>query len=181
MTIKKTPKAKSQKTVSRAVKEAGFKNIKEAKETLHKYKEELANNCCGTSKCENCCGTCSCETEKNIVKALSDTAKVLYNTANPTTVEQLQRVIEIQQKRILLLEKLVIARTQLLNEKSSLIEDYKWNEYYTDLEKEEAIKKAQPEVTGFLQQTGETKKASWLPIQALHNDTPVTIRVWAVL
>ena len=159
MTIKKTPKAKSQKTVSRAVKEAGFKNIKEAKETLHKYKEELANNCCNTGGCEADLKT------------------------KPDTVEYLNQVIEAQRKRILLLEDLVRIRTQLLNEKSELIEDYKWNEYYASLEKKEASEKAKANtnISGFVKSLDEGKKASWLPIQALHNDTPVTIRVWAVL
>jgi hypothetical protein len=49
MIQKKTPttrvKAKSQKIVSRAVKEAGFKNIKEAKEVLGKCKAAVNKNC----------------------------------------------------------------------------------------------------------------------------------------
>jgi hypothetical protein len=50
MLHKKTPttrvKAKSQKIVSRAVKQAGFKNIKEAKEVLSKCKAAAGKTCC---------------------------------------------------------------------------------------------------------------------------------------
>jgi hypothetical protein len=47
-------KAKQQKAVSRAVKQAGFKNIKDAKETLRKVKKEKVTGtqaCCVNDDC----------------------------------------------------------------------------------------------------------------------------------
>ena len=51
--VKTKAKAKAQRAVSRAVKEAGFKNVKEVKETL---KAAQANISCGSAKEENACG-----------------------------------------------------------------------------------------------------------------------------
>lgn len=52
------PKAKEQKAVSRAVKQAGFKNIKEAKLALREAKKKIKTTCDLSSCCEDdeeCC------------------------------------------------------------------------------------------------------------------------------
>jgi hypothetical protein len=120
MSIKKTPKAKSQKTVSRAVKEAGFKNIKEAKETLHKYKEELTGSCCNSGGCEADLKT------------------------KPDTMEYLQQIIASQREKIIRLESLLATRTEQLNQFTL---DCKKDSYYENLE---AAKKTQTNTTGYL-------------------------------
>lgn len=53
-------KAKEQKAVSRAVKQAGFKNIKEAKQALNKANKKV-KTACDSSSCwedsESCCNS----------------------------------------------------------------------------------------------------------------------------
>lgn len=157
MTTKKTPKAKNQRTVSRAVKEAGFKNIKEAKETLHKYKKEINSCCTGDS-----CGTEVPKVEK---------------TPTAVLIEQYQLVITQQRERINQLEEMVIERTDKLRKAVDELNDIQWNDYYASLDNE----KAKTQTTGLFQSLGSSKKADWLTVQAVVDGSPVAIRVWAVV
>jgi hypothetical protein len=114
MIQKKTPttrvKAKSQKIVSRAVKEAGFKNIKEAKEVLGKCKA-AAGKTCGA---------------KDSLARGFDKSEESY--------AYLQKFVARQQLRIDELENLISEYRKALDEQTEAVEEDKWNSYYLQLD-----------------------------------------------
>ena len=113
MIQKKTPttrvKAKSQKIVSRAVKEAGFKNIKEAKEVLSKCKAAAGKTCCAK-------GSSAQGFEKS-----------------EESYAYLQKFVAHQQLRIEELENLISEYRKAIPEQTEAVEeDTKWTSYISN-------------------------------------------------
>ena len=87
-TAKKKPqiktKAKAQRAVSRAVKEVGFKNVKEVKDTLKAAQTSLRTNqpeSCSTSTKQDCCGESNkgdCTPQVNYTFSVPDTEEYEY-------------------------------------------------------------------------------------------------------